>query len=71
MKTCIDKNIKKKKRSQINYKMINDLFEKYKEQTDLRLGVGVGYLIFLLIPIWLEYQDDNQDDFEKNCIWYW
>ena len=31
MKVCVHKNIKKKKRSQINYKMVNDLFDKYKE----------------------------------------
>ena len=57
LKTCIHKNVKAKKRSQVNYKMVNDLFDKYKEQTDLRIGVGIGYLIFLLIPIWLEWQD--------------
>ena len=55
IKTCIKKNLKKKKRSQINYKMVQDLYDKYKEQTDLRIGVGIGYLVFLLIPIWLEW----------------
>ena len=50
----------------------NDLYEKYKEQTDLRVGVAIGYLIFLLIPIWLEWSDDSQkNEYELNCIWYW
>ena len=71
IKTCIKKNLKKKKRTQINYKMVQDLYDKYKEQTDLRIGVGIGYLVFLLIPIWLEWQDDDQDTYETYCIWYW
>ena len=73
MQNCLKKKISSKKRSYENYRWINDLYEKYKEQTDLRVGVAIGYLIFLLIPIWLEWQDDDEpkQDYEKNCIWYW
>ena len=37
----------------------------------MRIGVSVGYLVFILIPIWLEWQDEEKDEFETNCIWYW
>ena len=72
MHNCIKRKVSSKKRSQENYKWVNDLYEKYKEQTDLRVGVAIGYLIFLLIPIWLEWSDDSQKQaYEINCIWYW
>ena len=56
---CIKRKISSRKRSAENYKWVSDLYDKYKEQTDLRIGVAIGYLIFLLIPIWLEYADGD------------
>ena len=72
MKNCILKKIPAKKRSAENYRHVRDLYYKYREQTELRVGTGIGYLCFVLIPILLEYFDDDHDLPEyKVCIWYW